>query len=120
MIELLISQKFDNRLAFVWISRILLWLTDSIKDDESILLEGYMAIRDEPKHVSVLLICDGESLKKIIKILQQPPEELKDKYIATVTLEDTKLSVCERIDDSCQEEEKGDAEEMKDEKEKPS
>lgn len=88
MIELLISSRFDNRMAMMWLARIVAWLTDVLKDRADILLEGVLMMRDQPMHTTSILICEGESQKLIIELLKQPPGEFKDKYIASVILED--------------------------------
>ena len=88
MIELLISEKYDYRQAMVWISKILLWLNGVLEDREDISMEGYMVARDQPKHVIVLLLVEEKYHKQFIDVLFQPPEELKDKYIASVPIEE--------------------------------
>lgn len=99
MIELLISSKFDCRMAMMWLSRIVAWLTDAIKDREDILLEGVLLMRDQPMHTTSILVCDGDSQKKIIEMLKQPPGEFKDKYVASVILESPGVTETLTIDE---------------------
>lgn len=69
------------------VSNLLAWLTTTLAEDEanhSIKMNGYIVLCDSDGEFSTLIICEGESQKKLLKILQQPPEEYKEKYVACV------------------------------------
>ena len=73
-------------------SSLLAWLAATIaqnKENHDIDLNGYMIVKDQVNGCSILVIPgDPYSQKKLLYILQQPPEEYKDKYIARVPSEE--------------------------------
>ena len=88
MIELIwvdnLCKSYD---VMMCVSGLLAWLSATIAQEEEyhdIQFNGYMVAKDK-NDCSVLLICsDPQSQKKMLKILQQPPNEYKEKYIARV------------------------------------
>ena len=88
------------------ITNLIAWLVASLADDEvnhSVKLMGYMTMPDVNSRFATLLICDGESQKKILEILQQPPEEYKEKYVACILSEEPQ-PIQEKDDDSSSDE----------------
>lgn len=88
MIELIWTDNLCKRYdVMMSVSGLLAWLTATIAQTEeyhSLKFNGYMVAQDK-NDCSVLLICgDLPSQKKLLKILQQPPNEYKEKYIARV------------------------------------
>lgn len=69
-------------------TNLLAWLLTTINHQEeyrNIDFNGYMMVKDKTNGCATLLICgDPSSQKKLLTILQQPPEEYKEKYIARV------------------------------------
>lgn len=73
------------------ITNFITWLANILAAEEEnrkIRLRGYMTIADENKKFSTLLICSYESQKDLLTVLQQPPEEFKEKYVACVLSEE--------------------------------
>lgn len=69
------------------------WLTRTLAQDDElhdIDMSGYMVVKDKKtKKVSGLIfVGNPESQKKLVAILQQPPNEYKEKYIARVPCEE--------------------------------
>lgn len=91
MIELLLVDILDFRLAFVLVTRICQWIAEQIKEREDIILEGVIIARDSPEHLTVLLLCEKEYHSKLLEILQQPPGEFVGKYIACVPAEEPEV-----------------------------
>lgn len=91
MIELLLVDLFDFRLAFVLVSRICQWIAEQIKEREDIILEGVIIARDSPEHLTVLLLCENIYHEKLLEILKQPPGEFVGKYIACVPAEEPEV-----------------------------
>ena len=88
MIEIVWLDDYD---AMMCASRLLAWLAALLaqKDEyHNIEFNGYMIVKEKEKEktgCSVLIICgDPISQKRILNILQQPPEEYKEKYIARI------------------------------------
>ena len=90
MIEIVWLEEIE---AMMCASRLLTWLATTLtqKDEyHSIEFNGYMVVKEKQKSgCSILIICgDPISQKRILNILQQPPEEYKEKYIARVPCEE--------------------------------
>lgn len=85
MIELLIGDKFQGKVAYLWITRILTWLAQQIQERDDLRLDGVIVANDSPTHVSAMLVVEGIYQKRFVELLKQPPGEFKDKYIASVT-----------------------------------
>ena len=68
------------------------WLVTTIAQDEDynkIVLNGFMLVKEVKGGCTSLLICDeSESQKQLLKLLQQPPGEFKDRYIARIPSEE--------------------------------
>lgn len=92
MIELSWKEKADcEYVQLMSVSQLLAWLTTTLKEEKehhSIKLNGYMVLCEENGTISILLISNGDSQKQLLKILQQPPNEYKEKYIACVLSEE--------------------------------
>lgn len=79
---------------FLNVCRVLSWLSSEIlrineENEMKINFDGMFILKDEEKtRVCSLLICNGESQKRIIEILQHPPEEYQTKYSANVLSEE--------------------------------
>lgn len=88
MIEIVWLEKYA---AMMHASRMMAWLAAALAQNEeyhNIEFNGYMIVKEEGKEksgCSVLIICgDPVSQNRLLKILQQPPEEYKEKYIARI------------------------------------
>lgn len=74
------------------LSHFILWLlttiskTPELQKDNGI--NGYVLLNDEKSNCGALLFVNKKYQKKILDILQQPPGEFKDKYIACVPYEE--------------------------------
>lgn len=92
MIELSWKEKADcEYIQLMTVSQLLAWLTTTLNEEKErhcIKLSGYMVLCEEDGKISILLITNGESQKQLLKILQQPPNEYKEKYIACVLSEE--------------------------------
>lgn len=88
MIELLWQDKSDFKKAFILLNEVLLWLSKTLAEHEEyndIVVNGYLVARDDLKnHLSTLILCEEESQKRLLKILQQPPEEFKERYVPCI------------------------------------
>lgn len=93
------------------LARIIEWLTMAILEkqsaEDSIALNGYISIVSMDGTVSSLLLCDGENQKKIMTLLQQPPGEYKEKYVAYELNNDTQAAVEEEKEEKDEEDEDG-------------
>lgn len=90
MIEIVWLEEYE---VMMCASRMLAWLAATLAQKEeyhNIEFNGYMVVKEEEKEnqkskCSILIICgDPVSQKRILNILQQPPEEYKEKYIARI------------------------------------
>ncbi len=90
MIEIVWLDEYE---AMMCASRLLAWLAATLAQNEeyhNIEFNGYMIVKEEGKEkgktgCSVLIICgDPVSQNRLLKILQQPPEEYEHKYIARI------------------------------------
>ena len=93
MIELLWKNLSTNHSEnLMCITNMLAWLVTTIHQDKemhNIVLDGYFTILDKEGVFATLLICKGkENQKKLLNILQQPPNEYKEKYIACIHSEE--------------------------------
>lgn len=89
MIEIVWTEILPDYEIMMCASRMLAWLATILaqKDEyHNIEFNGYMVVKEKQrKGCSILIICgDQISQKRILNILQQPPEEYKEKYIARI------------------------------------
>ena len=89
MIEIIWTETLQEYEVMMCATRMLAWLAATLaqKDEyHDIDFNGYMVVKEKQKSgCSILLICgDPISQKRMLNILQQPPEEYKEKYIACV------------------------------------
>lgn len=84
MIELLWDNKIELAHAFILLNEVLTWMAKSLLEHEEyhdVIVNGYLVARDEQKHkFSTLILCEAESQKRLLHLLQQPPEEFKGRY----------------------------------------
>ena len=93
MIELSWKQnKFEEGVDVLsYITNILAWLMETIaaeKGEHGVKITGYVVICDEFSFYHTLLMCKEEGQKRVLEILQQPPEEYKEKYVACILCEE--------------------------------
>lgn len=85
MIEIVWLEEFE---AMMCATRMLAWLATTLaqKEYNSIEFNGYMVVKEKQKSGCSILIISGDpiSQNRILNILQQPPEEYKEKYIARI------------------------------------
>lgn len=102
MIELI--WNFISSTSTKLITNLLSWIVDEIdkfhqtteKQDTTIKLRGFVVIEQDDHSFSILLISENNLYEKdLIKILQQPPGEFKEKYVARI-LYDEPIPVTER------------------------
>lgn len=101
MIELLVKD-YEEMEAMMLLTNLIGWLVTHIAKDEDkkgIILNGFVILRDDRLELTGLIVCDGNSQKRIIEILQQPPEAYKGKYIARIISEEPVLVKEESEDD---------------------
>ena len=90
MIELLWKNTLDNdKDVMMMISSLITWLASQLTSNEeykNLYLKGFLVIRDTKKQVFTLIMCGNEEQneKGILKILQQPPEEFKERYVPCI------------------------------------
>lgn len=107
MIELIWKDSSLNEYEnILQITNLLSWLVAIIRDKHEIELNGFMVLKEKnPLTYSILLILgDENSQKQTLNILQQPPEEFKEKYIARIPCEEPN-PVKEKDDDSSDDDE---------------
>ena len=100
MIELVVKD-YEDLEAMVLLTNLVGWLVTRIARDEDkrdIILNGFVILRDGKLELTGILVCDGRSQKRVLEILQQPPDAYKEKYIARVVSEEPVL-VEEKCDD---------------------
>lgn len=90
-LHLIKSASFNEDMMLV--SSILNWFIIELNTNpeyEEIQFRGYLVLYDETKqnNASALILCNGPDQKKIINLLQQPPDTYKEKYIACVVSEE--------------------------------
>ena len=105
MIDVKLIEPTNYHDDMVMISRIITWITTTLALEEekrNLMLRGYIVLNDEDR-ISVLLICEGEHEQRLLKMLQQPPGEYKDKYVACVLSEEPKV-VEEKTDEKSESE----------------
>ena len=86
---------------------LLAWLTSTIAQNEeyhNIEFNGYMLAQEKTVGCSMLIYCgyNPENRRRLLNILQQPPEEYKGKYIAH-TLSREPMPVEEQTDSNSDE-----------------
>lgn len=72
---------------FLYITSYYAWLASELSDNEEhhkLLINGIILAYDKGTYSSVILTDDVENEKKILKIIQQPPNEFKEKYVAHI------------------------------------
>lgn len=97
MIELLWKETKENYYRamcdvaklFAWLTSELLRLEETRKEtEESIYLQGYTVIWDGAADAPAILLfsnsLDRDNQECLLKILQQPPGEFKEKYVACI------------------------------------
>lgn len=93
MIELLWKNLSTNdKENMMYVTNLIAWLTTSLaqeKEYHKIVLSGYFTLIDKEGTFATLLVCYGkENQNQLLKILQQPPDEYKEKYVACVPSEE--------------------------------
>lgn len=88
MIEIIwkdyVNHDYD---LMMYASSFMTWLAVTLTEEKNHEIEfnGYLIVKEKEKGCSILVISGNpESQKRILQILQQPPEEYKEKYIARV------------------------------------
>lgn len=77
--------------SYLVILNFMSWMMNTIKNEEDlqgINFNGILTLLDTNYKFVTLLMCDHENQKKLLNILQQPPEEYKEKYVACVLSEE--------------------------------
>ena len=103
----LIKPSEDYRDDLVMITRILTWISSTIaleKEKHELMMKGFIVLYDEGKISTLLITDDGEHQQKLLKMLQEPPGEYKEKYVACIMSEEPKV-VEEKSDDEKSEKE---------------
>ena len=72
---------------FQQITVFLSWVLAEV-EKEKIDFHGYMVFNGKEGNYHTMLFTDGVHAKKLLKILQQPPEEYKERYIACIPCEE--------------------------------
>ena len=104
MIDVKLIHPTNYHDDMIMVTHILEWITSILALEEEkrqLMLKGYIVLYDEDR-VSTLLICEGEHQQKILKMLQEPPGEYKDKYVACIMSEEPKVveEKCDEYSDS--------------------
>lgn len=87
------DEKYSEREAMMYLSQLMAWLSNEItmkKEYEDLTISGYI-ITYEKSTVLIFPDKNTEKQKRILNILQQPPEEFKEKYIACIYAEEPKV-----------------------------
>lgn len=87
------DEKYNEREAMMYLSQLMAWLSNEItmkKEYEDLTISGYI-ITYEKSTVLIFPDKNTEKQKRILNILQQPPEEFKEKYIACIYAEEPKV-----------------------------
>lgn len=73
------------------INEIMCWLFGVMVDypEQELGLDGFVIARGNSGRTSALLICTNKSEPMLVKVLNQPPEEYKEKYIAKIVNSET-------------------------------
>lgn len=77
--------------VMMYVSNLIAWLTTTLATTEEykhIKLSGFIVLLNKEHTISTLLLCEDKYQKELIKILQQPPEEYKERYEACITCEE--------------------------------
>ena len=85
MIELLWKEVPKNH--FEYITRLIAWLVSIVEERnkvEPLEISGYIVFRNHSNEICSLIIAEEQYQKKILNILQQPPDEYKEKYVACI------------------------------------
>lgn len=92
MIELSLTE-YDEVNALMLISNIIAWVTTTLSNEKGVdaTLDGYVVLRDKNQRFSALLVCEKTSQEKMMKILQQPPNAYKEKYIACIVQDEPSI-----------------------------
>lgn len=103
----LLKPSDDYREDLVLITRILTWISTTIaleQEKHELMMKGFIVLYDEGKISTLLITDDGEHQQKLLKMLQEPPGEYKEKYVACIMSEEPKV-VEEKSDDEKSEKE---------------
>lgn len=92
MIDIAVKERTNPQDEMLMLTNIVTWLLHELKNlyttgqiTTCMYPSGYILVYDEDlKRSDILLFCEGENQKKMLEILQQPPESYKEKYIACV------------------------------------
>jgi hypothetical protein len=104
MIELTLKNYNGYDEGLLLLNNILQWVAAYVasKKDEKIVIDGTLCVYDSIKpRVAALIMCEGFSEKKINELLQNPPGEYKEKYIACVVSEEPEVVTENNTDESC-------------------
>lgn len=92
MIELSWKEFLDrDEDAMMYVANLLAWLTTTLattEENKHLKLNGFVVLLNKEKTISTLILCNDDHQKEIYKILQQPPEEYKERYVACITCEE--------------------------------
>ena len=114
MIELTLVKLTDFNEGVLLLNNILQWLAVILttqEENKDIKWEGSLTVYDSVKpRVAAMLMCEGESEKRINELLKNPPGEYKEKYIACRVSEEPPVVMEDPNDDKeTKEEEQTDA-----------
>lgn len=113
MIEILLHDNIGaTREKFLFIVKLINWITQIVVDIPDPVLDGYVVLNDEPQHVGVVILTKRNKDKQLLDILFQPPEEFKGRYTPCIVSEEPK-PIVEKIEN---ENESESDEDKKDEK----
>ena len=105
MIELLWKSFDENVMLFV--SNLITWLASTIAqqqtDDDKFEMSGFLVAKNTKGELFTLIFSDEKYQKRILKILQQPPDYYKEKYIACIPSEEPNPVVEKKEDDQNEE-----------------
>ena len=93
MIELLWTNNLCvDYEVMMYAAGLMSWLASLLAQDEenhSVEFNGFMVAKEEKGGCAVVIICGNpQSQKRVLEIVQQPPEEYKGKYIASIPSEE--------------------------------
>lgn len=100
MIELFWNDlKADKYQQVVAVTNIMLWLSTYVQEHQQELnglsINGYVVVMDYGK-IHCVVTTDEKNEKTLLNILQQPPNEFKEKYVACIHCEEPEV-VVERL-----------------------
>jgi len=90
-------------------TKILQWIASLValeKEKNDLMMKGFIVLCDEGR-VSTLLITNPEHEKRLLQILQEPPGEYKDKYVACILSEEPKV-----VEEKCETDSDGDSDDV--------